>query len=120
MEQQILDLSKAFWEAMETADEQGMRKYADSKCMFTHIGVTCGLEKEIEFYVTKLFQPTKIEFHNKTVNFYGETAVVLTDCDYSLLLNGTETTHHFMVTEVYAKIEEGYKLAQFSFTALVY
>ncbi len=120
MEQQFLDLSNGFWTAMEAADEQGMRKYADPGCMFTHIGVTCGLEQEIECYVTKLFQPTKIEFHNKSVNIFGETAIVLTDCDYSLLLNGAETTHHFMVTEVYAKGAEGYKLVQFTFTALVY
>ena len=27
----------------------------------------------------------------------------MSDCDYSLLLDGKETTHHFAVTEVYDK-----------------
>ena len=40
--------------------------------------------------------------------------------DYSLLLNGQETTHHFAVTEVYVRQGDEWKLVQFSFTALVY
>lgn len=51
---------------------------------------------------------------------FGDTGVVLTDCDYSLLLGGKETTHHFMVTEVYTQDEKRWKLVTFSFTALVY
>lgn len=51
---------------------------------------------------------------------FQDTAVVLTDCNYSLLLNGQETTHHFAVTEVYIRQDDSWKLIQFSFTALVY
>ena len=51
---------------------------------------------------------------------FSSTGIVLTDCDYSLLLDGKETTHHFMVTEVYAQREGSWKLVTFSFTALVY
>ena len=74
---------------------------------------------------------------------FGNTGIVLTDCDYSLLLtescvvgdsgdltagfgvaglllDGKETTHHFMVTEVYAQQAGSWKLCTFSFTALVY
>ena len=52
MKEQVLEVSKAFWTAMEAADEAGMRKYADKDCMFTHIGITAGLDKEIEFYTS--------------------------------------------------------------------
>ena len=37
-----------------------------------------------------------------------------------MLLDGKETTHHFMVTEVYAQQASSWKLCTFSFTALVY
>ncbi len=116
----ILETSKQFWDAMEHADEEGMRRIADERCMFTHIGITAGLDQEIEFYTSKAFQPTGIVFHDQKVNAYGSTVVVLTDCDYSLLLNGEETTHHFMVTEVYNSENDALKLVQFTFTALVY
>ena len=43
----------------------------------------------------------------------------MTDVDYSLLLGGKETTHHFMTTEVYQNRNGEWKLIQFTFTALV-
>lgn len=119
-ENKVLEASKQFWAAMEKADEAGMRSIADPGCTFVHIGVTCKLDKEIEFYTSGLFQPTGIEFHNQTAEIFGDTAIVITDCDYSLMLGGKATTHHFAVTEVYAKQNGDPKLVQFSFTALTY
>ena len=57
---------------------------------------------------------------HKLSTFFIPHHIVLTDCDYSLLLDGKETTHHFMVTEVYAQQAGCWKLCTFSFTALVY
>ena len=116
----LLDISRQFWEAMEHADEVGMRACAQTDCNFVHIGITCKLDKEIEFYTSGAFQPTNITFHSQKAELFGDTGVVLTDCDYSLLLDGKETTHHFMVTEVYTQDEKRWKLVTFSFTALVY
>lgn len=105
---------------METADGVGMRALAVPDCTFVHIGITCELDKEIEFYTSGAFKPTELVFHSKKARIYGDTAVVITDCDYSLLLGGEPTTHHFAVTETYSMIEGQWKLVQFSFTALVY
>lgn len=66
------------------------------------------------------FKPTEIKFNSQNVDIYGDTAVVITDCNYGLLLNGKPTTHHFAVTEVYSKSGEEWKLVTFSFIALVY
>jgi len=120
MTNQVISISDKFWKAMETADEAGMRAYAAPDCTFVHIGITCELEKEIEFYASGLFKPTELVFHSKNARVYGDTAVVITDCDYGLLLDGKPTSHHFAVTEVYNKANEEWKLIQFSFTALVY
>ena len=97
-----------------------MRACAHPDCNFVHIGITCKPDKEIEFYTSGAFQPTNITFHSQKAEVFGDTGVVLTDCDYSLLLDGKETTHHFMVTEVYTQDENRCKLVTFSFTALVY
>ncbi len=115
--EELLKASENFWDAMEHANEEGMREYAHKDCNFVHIGITCGLDKEIEFYTSGAFQPTNITFHSKNATVYDGCGVVITDCDYSLLLDGKETTHHFAVTEVF---DENCKLVQFSFTALVY
>lgn len=115
--EQVLNASAKFWEAMESADEKGMRTYASKDCRFVHIGITCSLDKEIEFYTSGAFKPTSIVIHAKDAQIYENCAVVITDCDYSLLLDGKETTHHFAVTEVF---DASCKLVQFTFTALVY
>lgn len=120
MTNQVIAVSDKFWKAMETADGVGMRALAVSDCTFVHIGITCELDKEIEFYTSGAFKPTELVFHSKKARIYGDTAVVITDCDYSLLLGGEPTTHHFVVTETYSMIEGQWKLVKFSFTALVY
>jgi len=120
MKNQVISTSDKFWAAMEAADEAGMRAYAVPDCTFVHIGVTCQLDKEIEFYTSGAFKPTELLFHSKDARVYGDTAIVITDCDYGLLLGGKPTTHHFAVTEVYSRIDDEWKLVQFSFTALVY
>ena len=119
--EKILETSKKFWEAMEHADADGMRAVADPNCNFVHIGMTCKLEHEIECYTRGLFKPTELVFHDKKVERFGETAIVLTDCDYGLLLGGNPVTHHFAVTEVYVhEAEDKWTLVQFTFSALVH
>lgn len=118
-EKKLLETSKKFWSAMETADEAGMRAIADANCTFVHIGMTCKLDEEIFFYTSGAFKPTSIVFHGQSVDVFGDTAVVITDCDYSLEMGGGSTSHHFAVTEVYVKQGEDWKLIQFSFTSLI-
>ena len=120
MEEKLLETSRKFWDVMERADESGMRAIAHPDCTFVHIGITAGLDQEIGFYTSGAFKPTSIVFHGQTPHVFGETGVVVTDCDYALLLDGQETTHHFAVTEVYHRDVDAWKLVQFSFTALVY
>ncbi|MCD7807072.1 MAG: hypothetical protein LUH19_07000 [Lachnospiraceae bacterium] len=81
---------------MEHADEAGMRATADQDCTFVHIGITCKLDEEIGFYTSGAFQPTELKFNSQTVNVYGNTGAIITDCNYGLLLlDGNPTTHHF-------------------------
>ena len=120
VEETVLERSEKFWDALEAADTEGMRAIAAPSCMFVHIGVTCGLDEEMRCFTDRIFIPTGVKINEQKVNVYGDTAVVITDCNYTLLLNNEETTHHFAVTEVYVRMDGAWKLAQLSFTALVY
>lgn len=120
MEEKVLEVSKSFWRYLEKADVSSMESIADPACMFVHIGVTCGLEEEMKAFADKVFQPTTIILNKQEAKIFGDTVVVITDCNYGLLLGGKPTSHHFAVTEVYLQRADEWKLIQFSFTALVY
>lgn len=120
MTEQLLQTSQRFWKAMEQSDVATMEEIAHKECCFVHIGVTCGLEEEMKCFTDKIFQPTDITLHKQDAKIWGGCGIVVTDCDYGLLLGGKPTTHHFAVTEVYHKAGENWQLVQFSFTALVY
>lgn len=120
MTDKLTETSRRFWKALEQADTAVMESIAHRDCCFVHIGATCGLEEEMKCFTDKVFQPTEIVLHSQTPKIWNDCGIVVTDCDYGLLLGGKPTTHHFAVTEVYSKIKEEWKLVQFSFTALVY
>lgn len=65
-----------------------MRAIADEQCMFVHIGITADLNKEISFYTSGAFKPSEVKYHHTDVNLFNDTAVLINDLDYSLLLNG--------------------------------
>ena len=100
--------------------ENHCRSYADPNCNFVHIGTNADLDREVKYYTDGIFQPTDITVHNREFHSFGDTAIVLTDVDYGLMLDGKLTTHHFMVTEVYQNQKDDWKLIQFTFTALVH
>ena len=119
MKEQVLKQSQAFWKGLEKADTAAMRSVCDDKCFFVHIGGNADLDKEMEFFEQKVFQPTEIILHGQETRLFGDTAIVLSDVDYGLLLGGQPTTHHFTTTEVFQKQGGVWKLIQFTFTALV-
>lgn len=115
-----IEQSKKYWAALEKSNVDVMRSIADPSCYFVHIGGNCDLDKEMAAFTNKVFCPTEIKLNNQTASVHDNVAVVITDCDYGLLLDGKPTTHHFAVTEVYINRSNEWKLIQFSFTALVY
>lgn len=120
MKDKVIELSQRFWKSLERADSKGMREVSDPDCWFVHIGMSCGLDEEMEAFDKKLFRPTRIDIHGQEVREWGDTSICMTDVDYSLLLDGKETTHHFMTTEVYQNRNGEWRLIQFTFTALVH
>lgn len=119
MEEMIKQNSQKFWDAIRKRDVETMRNICDDRMQFVHIGGTCSLDQELKLFIDGVFQPTKITIHHQDQHGFGDIQILLTDCDYALLLNGKHTSHHFMVTEVYQKQDGLWKLIQLTFTALL-
>ena len=118
--EQVIKQSRLFWDALEKSDTNTMRAICDPGCFFVHIGGNADLDREMECFEKNIFQPTEIIIHGQEVKSFGDTAVVISDVDYGLLLDNKPTTHHFTTTEVFQKQNEAWKMIQFTFTALVY
>ena len=120
MKEQVLKQSQVFWKGLEKADTAAMRSVCDDKCFFVHIGGNCDLNREMDAFDKKVFQPSDIVLHSQDARLVGETAIVISDVDYDLLLGGQPTTHHFTTTEVFQLQGSEWKMIQFTFTALVH
>mgnify|MGYP000461892698 CR=1 FL=1 len=121
MNETLLDISRQFWEAMEHADEWGCEPVLILTATLSILASPANWDKgKSNFTPVGPFNLRILPSTVQKAELFGDTGVVLTDCDYSLLLDGKETTHHFMVTEVYTQDEKRWKLVTFSFTALVY
>ena len=120
MKEQILKQSQAFWKGLEKADTAAMRTVCDEGCFFVHIGGNCELNQEMAAFDNKVFKPTEIIVHQQEARMFDDTAIVISDVDYGLLLGGSPTTHHFTTTEVFQKQNDAWKMIQFTFTALVH
>ena len=120
MKEQVLKQSRVFWKGLEKADTAAMRSVCDDKCFFVHIGGNCDLDREMDAFEKKVFQPTKIVLHSQEARDFGSAAIVISDVDYGLLLGGQPTTHHFTTTEVFQLQNDEWKMIQFTFTALVH
>lgn len=53
MKDKVIEQSKKFWKSLEKADSKGMREVSDQDCWFVHIGMSCGLDEEMEGAVKK-------------------------------------------------------------------
>lgn len=63
MKEQVLKQSQVFWKGLEQADTAAMRSVCDDKCFFVHIGGNCDLDREMDAFEKKVFQPTEIVLH---------------------------------------------------------
>ena len=65
MKEQVLKQSQVFWKGLEQADTAAMRSVCDDKCFFVHIGGNCDLDREMDAFEKKVFQPTEIVLHSQ-------------------------------------------------------
>jgi hypothetical protein len=59
------------------------------------------------------------EVYGASVNIFGNTAILLNDIDLIAALGANEVVHAFMVTEVYIKENEHWKMGSLTFSQLL-
>lgn len=115
-EQEVLKLSrdKWLWMAERKVDELEALFHEDA--VFVHMGGAMFRKQELDTIRTGGIQYKDAQIQAETVRVIGPTAIVLGTIRLVAVVGGNEVTNPFVVTEVYVRQGDAWKLAQLSFT----
>lgn len=118
VEQELIDLSQQKWIWMAERKTNRLDELFHEKSVFVHMGGTMDKQQEIGTIQSGGIQYKKADIHEVSVNVIGNTAILLNRITLLAVVGGNEVTNPFMVTEVYKKQDNRWKLASMSFTRL--
>jgi hypothetical protein len=118
-EQEVIQLSKDKWQLMADKNVDKLTPLFDDKSVFVHMGGSWGKTQEINIIKSGGIHYKKADVHEVSVNIIGNTAILLNKITLLAVVGGNEVTNPFIVTEVYIKDNNGWKLGSLSFTKLM-
>jgi len=118
-EQEILDLSKRKWTWMSDKNVDSLNELFDEKCVFVHMGGSWGKDQELNVIKGGGIWYKEAAVYGASVNIIGNTAILLNDIDLLAVVGGNEVVHSFMVTEVYIKENNKWKMGSLTFSQLL-
>lgn len=118
-EQEILDLSKTKWTWMSDKNVDALNELFDEKCVFVHMGGSWGKDQELNVIKGGGIWYKEAAVYGASVNIIGNTAILLNDIDLLAVVGGNEVIHSFMVTEVYIKENDKWKMGSLTFSQLL-
>ena len=118
-ERQLLELSSAKWKWMADKNVDSLKGLFTEKCVFVHMGGSWGKEQELATIQGGGIWYKKAVVYGASVNFFGNTAILLNDIDLLAVVGGNEVTHAFMVTEVYVKEQGKWEMGSLTFSTLL-
>ncbi len=120
VEDEIKTLSKNKWQWMADKDVDKLAKLFDDKSMFVHMGGSWGKERELEIIKSGFIHYKKADIHEVLSPIVIENTVVLLNrITLTAVVNNTEVSNPFMVTEVYVKVGNEWKMGSLSFSKLM-
>jgi hypothetical protein len=119
VEQEVIQLSKQKWKWMADKNVDKLTPLFDDKSVFVHMGGSWGKTQEINVIKSGGIHYKKAEVHEVSVNIIGDTAILLSKITLLAVVGGNEVTNPFIVTEVYIKESNTWKLGSLSFTKLM-
>lgn len=117
-EQEIINLSKKKWLWMAEKQVDSLSALFHEKSMFVHMGGSWGKDREIDVIKSGNIWYKKAEVYSASVNFIGNTVILLNDIDLVAGVGGNEVTNPFMVTEVYIKENGKWMMGSLTFSRL--
>jgi len=117
-EQEIMTLSKDKWQWMADKNVDKLNTLFNEKSMFVHMGGSWGKSRELDVIKSGNIWYKKATVHSASVNFIGNTAILLNDIDLIAVVGGNEVVNPFMVTEVYVNENGKWTMGSLTFSKL--
>ena len=118
-EQEVINLSKEKWRWMADKKVDTLAVLFHEKAVFVHMGGSWGKEREIDVIKSGGIWYKKADVYSASVNIIGNTAILLNDIDLLAVVGSNEVTNPFMVTEVYIKENNKWKMGSLTFSRLM-
>ena len=120
LETDIIAVSRQKWQWMSRRQIEPLQNLFHDAAVFVHMGATMTKDQEIEVIRSGQIHYKDIDIEETSVRLVGpDTAIVLNTIRLLAVVGGNEVTNPFVVTEVYVRGGEDWKLASLSFTRLV-
>ena len=117
LEKEIRELSTQKWQWMADKDADKLEDLFHDKAKFVHMGGTWGKDREVEIIRGGFSHYKKADVHEVMVEVLNDNTVILWNQITLLAVVGSnEVTNPFMVTEVYVKENNTWKLADLTFS----
>lgn len=117
--QEIINLSKEKWQWMSDKKVDTLNALFHEKAVFVHMGGSMTKEQELGVINSGGIHYKQTDIHEVSVNIMGTVAILLNRITLLAVVGGNEVTNPFMVTEVYLKEGEKWKLSAMAFTRLL-
>ena len=120
VEKKIKELSTQKWQWMADKNADSLAVLFHDKAKFVHMGGTWGKDREVDIIRSGFIHYKKADVHEVMVEVLNDNTVILWNQITLLAVVGErEVTTPFMVTEVYVKEDNNWKLADLTFSKLL-
>jgi 4-carboxymuconolactone decarboxylase len=118
-EQEIINLSRVKWRLMAERKTDSLSMLFDNKAVFVHMGGNMTKDQELNVIKSGTIQYKHAEIQETSVQLIENTAILLNKIRLTAIVGGNEVINPFVVTEVYVKQNDSWKLGSLSFTKLL-
>ena len=118
-EQELLNLSREKWLWMADKKVDTLANLFHDKAKFVHMGGNMNKEQELGVIKGGMIHYKHEDIQETSVEFIDNTAIVLTKMRLDAVVGGNKVSNPFVVTEVYVREGDNWKLGSMSFTRLL-
>lgn len=119
VENEIKQLSSKKWQWMSDKNADSLEVLFHDKAKFVHMGGTWGKDREVDIIRNGFIHYKKADIHEVMIEILGNTAILWNRITLLAVVGNNEVSNPFMVTEVYIKESNGWKLADLTFSKLL-